>query len=279
VSSAAAGTAQLADQLLDTLGPKSSIVGSSAPVPRSLTAGMVRDLDPRNPNWNPSHPKWPEVSKLVEEDIAGDLRGEVASRQERYRAGLADELSRRLSADELGRLLAYLRGTDGQRYLAFQSELGLALAMAMHAAFSGMPSPAAAPADAGAPAPEDVMKERARLVGQSTLAQVTQCWLDEAKDSHQDVSGFQAWPMMVVMFANYQGARLDDLRERYAADLKEIETFNASALGHRYHTAFATATKALAEETLTENESFLGTETQKFGARWKARYAEATSAQ
>jgi hypothetical protein len=218
------------------------------------------------------------MSRLVEEDIAGELQADLAQRQGRYQPVLIGELARRLSVHEFKQLLRYFHGTEGRRYLAFQSELGLAQAQAMRSAVSVANAPAASAAGSSAPPSEDVMKERMKLIDQSTLAQVTQSWLDEAKRTHGDESGFQAWPIMALTIANYQGPKLDDMGKRYAPDLKSIEGFNNSSLGRRYHAAFGAATRALAEQTLAENRSFEDTEKEKFGAKWKSTYAEMTNA-
>lgn len=279
-SSAREEAIRLAAELLDSWGPNNPTVGSngSGQLTKAIAFVLVHDLDPSNSAWNPSHPKWPEVSGLVEGEIASDLKAEMTKRRSRYRTALINELGPRLSVGEFRKLLAYFHSADGRRYIAFQLELAQVQTAAMRSTMGSATKEGSSISVTPVSPSEQVMKERVNLLKQSTLGQVTQIWLDEAKRTHGDVSGFQAWPMMALMIANSQGPKLDEMRAQYSPGLKSIEHFNASSLGQRYYTAFAGAGRAMAEQNLAENRTFEDTEEGKFGAEWKSKYAELANA-
>jgi hypothetical protein len=58
--SASAETERLAAELLDSFGSKNPIVGptDTGQMTKAIASMLVRDLDPKNPSWNLSHPKW-----------------------------------------------------------------------------------------------------------------------------------------------------------------------------------------------------------------------------
>jgi formylglycine-generating enzyme required for sulfatase activity/ankyrin repeat protein len=232
-----------------------------------LEAGsFVHDLDPNNPGWSPTHPKWNTMLALVASDLAADLTSESGRWKAQIEDVMVGQFAQRLTAQELRDLTHYFSGDTGKRYLAFEAEIAPLDTHVMRSLLQRDPVPASTRP------PESVLKERLRLLSLSTNAQLTQAWFDEAQRTHGDTSGFQAYGFLAGATAITQGPALDAIGERYAADLGAFESFNKTPLAHRFYAAFGAASLAIAPLMQSFMGSFQHAEQAKYGERWESAY-------
>jgi hypothetical protein len=237
-----------------------------------LAAGsLVHDLDPNNPGWGPKNPKWDAMVTLVAGDVSGDLKSESRQWTGQIEHVMVEQLAPRLTSQQLADLTHYFSQGTGKRYLAFQVEIAAAQTQVMQAALLHDPEPP------GAKPSESVLKPRLRLLSLSTNAQLVQTWLEEAQRTGRDTSGFQAFGFIAGMTAVRQGSALDAIGERYAADLDAFDSFNQTALGHRFYAAFGAASLAVAPVMQSIMKSFNQAEQAKYGERWKSAYVTAVA--
>jgi hypothetical protein len=262
--------ARLARQLFKALGPVTTATAAPSDWARGAklaAAPLVQALDPNNPKWGPTHPKWNAMLTLVAGDVAGDFQSESHQWTAQIGQAMVEHLAQRLTSQDLGELTQYFSGAAGKRYLAFQAEITPLEAKTMQGALlrDPAPPPSATPS-------QSIIKQRMRLLLLSTTSQVTQAWFDQAQRAHGDTSGFGAYGFMAAATAVSQGAALDAIGERYSADLDAFESFNKTPLAHRYYAAFGSATLSATPVMQSVMKTFDQTEQARYGERWKSAY-------
>jgi hypothetical protein len=269
-------TEKLAAEVVHVLSPvdfpaRSSSV--SAADAEGFAVTLVQELDPNNPAWNAHHPQWTPLLNLVSSDIAPDLTRQAPQLRTQLETVMAHAFAQRLTSEELTQLLHYFKSPKGQRYLAFEAEMGPLQTRVLGSilAKNATPPPGTRPAD-------DVLKRRLHLLSLGTNAQVTRSWHEEAERTHGDTSGFQAFGFIAGAVALREGATLDDIANRYKTDLKDIEDFTNSPLSRRFYTAFGAASLALGPSVQSALDSFKKAERDKYGGKWRARYATTVTA-
>jgi hypothetical protein len=233
---------------------------------------MLHDLDPSNPRWNSTHPQWPALRDIVSADIAPDLKVQVSALQTQLSDSMSHDIAQRMNEADLTELLRYFSSADGRRFVAFQGQVTKLFGAGMRTALqSGQGAKTAPP-------PADVMKGRLQLLMLSTSAQITQSWLEEARRTNADTSGFQAIGFIAAAVAVREGDELDALRLRYASHLDEFDRFNQSPLGKRFFAAFGEASKSVGLVAANALHSFQRNEEAKYLEHWKSAYQATVAA-
>jgi formylglycine-generating enzyme len=226
---------------------------------------FLKPLDPANPDWNPQHPQWKEMGKVVGTDVARDLPAWQATVARDSQAASLHEFAIRADEKDFDALIQYFQSRSGIRYLAFQAQIEPLELAGMQALMTGQPVPGPQPS-------ESVLKERMRLLAMGMDMMVSRADYEEAERQHGDISGFGAMPILIQNAALRGGDQLDALVKQFAPDVAAFATFSDSPLAKRFYAAIGPALRAAGKVATDAITAFQRQEQAQYLENWRRTY-------
>lgn len=219
----------------------------------------IRRVDPSNPNWNESDPRW----KVMRQAIASDCARRRAYRikrvepalQRMYRDALANSYAHHLSRRDADALLGFYATQTGRRFQAFQTRLTAiefntmqALQVQSHRDRSDGATPSPPPT---AP-PPDVMKLRTAILLMSRQTLLMLQWQRDASRTGGDAGAGAVAPLVMNLAATREGDAIDRIREEFASDLPAFSAFLSSPAEKNEIRALADAQLSFGKASATQ---------------------------
>jgi formylglycine-generating enzyme len=263
-----AGKTQKAARVLTLLnyqqsGARGAASGADAAV--EVANLFLKPLDPANPDWNPQHPQWKEMGKVVGTDVARDLPAWQATVARDSQAASLHEFAIRADEKDLDALIQYFQSRSGIRYLAFQAQIEPLELAGMQALMTGQPVPGSQPS-------ESVLKERMRLLAMGMDMMVSRADYEDAERQHGDISGFGAMPILIQNAALRGGDQLDALVKQFAPDVAAFAAFSDSTLAKSFYAAVGPALRAGGKVATDAFTSFQSQEQALYLENWRRTY-------
>jgi hypothetical protein len=231
-------------------------------------ARNTRSVDPRNPAWTASDPRWATVSEAVSRDCAaqGEQVAKLASAlKSAMRNALASAYTTHLSKADADTLIRYYRSDEGRRYLDFQVRLSQVMRAGIGRAFGLQAAGGTAQPSA------DIMKPRMAMLQLSRITATQIVSVEDARSAGRDTTGAAAIAIMAMAVATSQGDALDELRHTYAAELPGFTAFVASPQEKQELRAFADADAAMVTVASAQSIDFDAASNGKL-EKWRALY-------
>ncbi|TAM51298.1 MAG: DUF2059 domain-containing protein [Paraburkholderia sp.] len=236
-------------------------------------AQNIRTLDPSNPHWNETDPRWEPMQRTIAHDCARRreyrIRHVEPQLQRLYRDALANSYARRLSHREADFLIGFYATETGHRFQAFQNrltEIEFAAMQNMQALGDreGTVNPPAA-------APPEVVKRRASLLLMSRQTLLMVQWQQDAVRAGGDTSSGAVAPMVMSMAAATEGDAIDRVDKEFARDLPAFSAFLASPAEKNEIRALADAQMSFGKASATQLIK-LAPEWNGDLRKWRERY-------
>jgi formylglycine-generating enzyme required for sulfatase activity/ankyrin repeat protein len=254
-----------------TLLSKANIQSSPATTPKDrahlLAHHFLKKLDPTNPNWSESNPKWPAMQALVEKDLFAELSSAPSPAAQNIETLLVHAYAAKMSDTDLNQLSTFLKTPQGARYAAFQIQLDEIYVAGVKSLQANQPRP-------GGTATDAVQKQRLQLLVLTNSTMIAQAQYDAAKRDNTDISGFGALPFLIEAVATFKGSELDALATRYAADIPAFTSFNQSVTAKNHFAAMAVAQAATVPLLSAEIERAVKSLEANHMAQWQHAYQE-----
>jgi hypothetical protein len=206
-------------------------------------ARNIRNVDPGNPAWNTSDPRWAAVSDAIGQDCVAQhdriLKQVLPAMNSALRDSLAYGYRSRLSTADADALIGYYTSNEGRRFLDFQARLSRTIGFGMGKAFG---------ADAsrnGDKPPISVLKDRVALLQLSSLFATQIATAEDERSAGRDTSAATVTGIMMVAVATAQGDSLDTIRREYSEDLSGFAAFVASPAEKRELRVFSDSNAAM----------------------------------
>lgn len=236
-------------------------------------AQNMRTLDPSNPHWNETDPRWEPMQRTIAHDCARRreyrIRHVEPQLQRLYRDALANSYARRLSHRDADFLIGFYATETGHRFQTFQNrltEIEFAAMQNMQALGDrdGTVNPPAA-------APPDVVKRRASLLLMSRQTLLMVQWQHDAFRASGDTSGGAVAPMVMSMAAATEGDAIDRVDKEFARDLPAFSAFLSSPAEKNEIRALADAQMSFGKASATQLIK-LAPEWNGDLRKWRERY-------
>lgn len=186
----------------------------------------LRKIDPGNPAWKASDPRWATMSGVIRQDCTAQqdrIKNEVAPALRKAQLdALKQGYLKHLTSAEADTLIQFYKSDAGHRFQSFQMRLAPAIARGMGRLIGDKSEHSP-----GAPAP-DVMKARMDVLQLSTVFSTLIVAAEDERRAGRDGSGAAAIGMMMSATADTQDDALDQLQRQYSADLREFTAFVTS---------------------------------------------------
>lgn len=236
-------------------------------------AQNIRTLDPSNPHWNETDPRWEPMQRTIEHDCARRreyrIRHVEPQLQRLYRDALANSYARRLSHRDADFLIGFYATGTGHRFQAFQNRLTeIEFAAMKHMQALGDRDGAVSPP---ATSPPDVVKRRASLLLMSRQTLLMVQWQRDAVRAGGDTSGGAVAPMVMSMAAATEGDAIDRVDKEFAHDLPAFSAFLASPAEKNEIRALADAQMSFGKASATQLIK-LAPEWNGDLRKWRERY-------
>jgi hypothetical protein len=189
-------------------------------------ARNTREVDPANPAWNASDPRWATINDVVGRDCVAQherlSKQVVPAMNTAMRESLARSDAKRLSRADADVLLRYYNSAEGRRFLEFQQQISRVIGLGIGRAFGSQ-----AAHNASKPAP-DVLRTRMELLELSRVVAIPIVTSEDDRSAGRDTSGTPAIAILTLAVATVQGDAVDEIRHAYSADLPRFARFVAS---------------------------------------------------
>jgi hypothetical protein len=217
-------------------------VGRMPDVSDCVTRNTI-SVDPGNPAWNASDPRWATMSKVIGKDCTAQNERLFKQVAPAMKAVMHDSLAhayvKRLSKADADALIRYYESDEGHRFLEFQRQVSYMSGIGMRETFGGHVTRAV-----GKPSP-DLIKSRMELLRLSRLFAVQIVAAEDGRSTGGDTTGTPAIAIMMVAIASTQGDALDEIRHTYSTSLPGFAAFAASREENEELRAFADADNAM----------------------------------
>lgn len=270
----------LAEQQLKPAQANTQTDADAAAEISACVARNIRTLDPTNPKWNETDPRWEPMRRTIMQDCARRREFRIKSVQSElqrmYRDALANSYAQHLSHADAEILLRFYSTEIGRRFLAFQNRLtviefdSMQKAQLRAAADGTMPGSAPAPSSMPVPAP-DVVKRRAAILLMSRQILLMVQWQQDAAKSGGDASGWAIAPIMMNMATTMEGEAIDQIETEYARDLPAFSAFLSSPAEKNEIRALADAQMSFGTASATQLIK-LAPEWNGDLAKWREQY-------
>lgn len=224
----------LAGQQLKPAAPNTQADADAAAEIATCLARNIRALDPANPKWNETDPRWEPMRQTIMRDCAARrefrIRSVQSELQRMYRDALANSYAQHLSRADAESLLRFYSTDTGRRFLAFQNRLtaiefdSMQKALVRAAPDGGVGASTPALSSVPAPAP-DVVKRRAAILLMARQTLLMMRWQQDATKSGGDSSGWAVAPIIMNMATTMEGEAIDQIEKEYARDLPAFSAF------------------------------------------------------
>lgn len=224
---------------------------------------LVKGLDPDNPSWTPANARWHSVSEFVKSDLRRDVQSALRASTTQAAQSAARVYAARTSDADLEALSAYLKSSDGGRYIAFQNEIRSVLYTALSSLEAQDPLTADAPT-------EKELRQRRQLLHLALEYRIT-------KDGGgPPTSELQPGSETVVENAvRREGTALDSIFWGYESFLPSFEAFTAAITTKHFYTAVEPAMRTELALSSTATTDFAEQEFDRYFTRWRAYYGPA----
>ena len=225
-------------QLRSLAFPANMVIG--VPDFDEVTGLIVREIAPKDPDWNPLNPRWNKLAGLVKRDI----QREIAEKLKRIKAAAYESwnkaLEDSLAESEVDSLLEFYRSSEGRRFISFQRQIDAigtqGLTEMGTLSVSGLTNDSAT---ASVPSKETIAA-RQRLLNMSMINLIMERQYESDKGQKVDRAGYSSassrnqWSFANFSIALDQGTKLDLLEEQYASEIVNFEKLSHSSLMSKF---------------------------------------------
>jgi len=212
---------------------------------------LAADVAPGDPEWNPTHPRWPAVRGVIKTDLHDDADRIFGETEVAIREGALQALEVGVVGDDLDFALAFFRSGTGGHFRDLQfalTDLSIQISLERQTAASG---------DA-----VDNLDVRRRIV---------ELWLPIVfiRSVYPPQTAERTIDTAYEQFSKLRGPQVDALAKRFADDLPQFTNFVHSASFGRIIEAEKLASQRAPAPNLT---AFLTAEERRHAAAWHAAY-------
>ncbi len=224
---------------------------------------FAKGVAPKDPTWNPTHPRWASVCALIAKDLHEDTMSAPPQDLVSWSASWNHALDEAVPEVDLDQLLTFLRSRSGQRYREFERLLqGLASQVIMQGIGDG--SNTVEDLRASSAAPWMVAARKRLLDVEVPVARIRLNF--EALPNVSVVTSYEA-------LLRFRGPELDSLVSEFLSDLSEFEAFVRSPAMRKVIDARKLETSSYkAKKNRLPGLDFLGAEQAKHAPEWLAVY-------
>jgi hypothetical protein len=224
---------------------------------------LVKGLDPDNPSWSPASPRWHPVSEFVKSDLRRDVQTALRASTAQVAQSAARVYAGRTSDADMEAVSAYLKSSDGGRYIAFQNELRSVLYSTIASIEAQDPVTSEPPAD-------KELRQRRQLLHLALDYRIAKDGGGPpAKDLHPGSE------TVLENAVRREGTALDSIFWGYESFLPSFEAFTAAAGTKRFFTAVEPAMRTELALSSTATTDFAEQEFDRYFTRWRAYYGPA----
>jgi ankyrin repeat protein len=211
------------------------VLGGGARDDQSISFDMfaalqMRVIAPDDPGWKRSNPRWVALFNTVKQDLTHDVEPALEASLADGVRELGGVLEARLTAGDVRQLLAFYRSDRGQRYIAFQKQIGAIQAQGIAQLTAGLMGAGASPAPSDGPS-KDRLNARRRVLTNSWGSLIVSGALSSAlgpTSNTQEPGPGDFLNAVSDVAARTHGPEIDALEQRYASDLPQFEAFHRS---------------------------------------------------
>ena len=222
---------------------------------------LVQSLDPDNPLWTPANGRWHPVSEFVKGDLRRDVQTALRSSTAQVAQVTARQYAARADDADMDALSAFLKTSEGTRYLAFQNEVRPVL----YAVLSSL--------QAQDSMPESTPSERELAQRKQLLLLTLEYRIAQSAASAAAGSELQPGSKTVLENAiRREGATLDTLFAEYEPYLTSFQAFTDSPTAKRLFVAVEPALRTELALSSTATTDFAELEFDRYFQRWRGFY-------
>ncbi len=222
---------------------------------------LVQSLDPDNPLWTPANGRWHSVSEFVKGDLRRDVQTALRSSTAQVAQVTARQYAARADDADMDALSAFLKTSEGTRYLAFQNEVRPVLYVVLSSLQAQDPMPESTPG-------ERELAQRKQLLLLTLEYRI-------AQNAASAAAGSELQPGSKTVLENAirrEGATLDTLFAEYEPYLSSFQAFTDSPTAKRLFVAVEPALRTELALSSTATTDFAELEFDRYFQRWHGFY-------